>query len=330
MPIRVLCLGAYANGNVGDMYQAEALAAAVRALRPDADIVSVSPSKRMSAYSARNHTAGPVGGAFDLDFINSFDMLLVGGGGLLSAPHAPLNDAAWVAGLRLPVVAVSVGAAGDTPLVSKDFVQKCHGFSVRDEFSAAAIGGLRDDVVITMDPILLMDEAGSPEEGERQGILWVPGKIVPGTRDSYLGLMRDLYDAGSDHIVSFNPETDRRSGFDEVFEDRVEYLDTVDRFKALARTKRFVVSERYHGCILALTTPAPCVGLALRSEVVTSKITELFRRIGATGCLSDLKPGVTRGALRKQAEQIDFPRVHAYLAGERARLLDFLGAQLPA
>ncbi|MBP0495281.1 polysaccharide pyruvyl transferase family protein [Pararoseomonas indoligenes] len=324
MPLRILCLGAYANGNVGDMYQAEAIARAVQAVRPDAEIVSVSPSKRQSTYPARNHAAAPASGAMDLDFINGFDVLLVGGGGLLSAPHAPLNNAAWVAGLKLPVVALALGAAGDTPAQSADFVRKCQFFSVRDEFSRSMIGDLRADVDIVMDPILLDPADPLPPSPEGRGILWVPGKIVPGTMAAYASLMSRLYDASTDLIVSFNPETDRRSGFEDVFGDDVKYLDTAERFQELAATKRFVVSERYHGCILALNKGIPCVGLALRSPTVTSKITEMYRRLGFAGCISNLAEKTTRQSLRGLANSLDLLAVTSRLVEERAVLWAYL------
>lgn len=326
MAFRVLCLGAYANGNVGDMAQAEALTAMVLAARPDAEVVSISPSARGSAYPARNHTAGPVTAAFDHDYINSFDVLLVGGGGLIAAPHRPLNDAEWVAGLKIPCVTVAVGAAGDTPGATADFLRKCRMVSVRDEFSHAAVAGIRPDAEIVMDPILLAGPRSEPlaPAAERRGILWVPGKLVPGTVPLYDDLMMRLLAPRSDLIVSLNPETDRRSGFPEVFGDTVVSLDSAEDFQAKAQRHAFVVSERYHGCILALTAGVPCVGLSLRNPTVTSKIDELFRRIGRPGCTIRLSPAVTRQSLRALAMQLDFAHLRSYLAAERARLQDFV------
>lgn len=324
MSLRVLCLGAYANGNVGDMYQADALAKAVRAVRPDAEIVSVSPSKRRSSYPAKHHTAGPADGAFDPNFINSFDVLLVGGGGLLSAPHAPLHQEAWVDALKLPVVAVALGAAGDVPKQSAAFVRKCKFFSVRDEYSHGFITELRSDAEIVMDPILLDQCPRQSSEAPRTGILWVPAKIVDGTRKQYADLAERLFRRSSDLIVSINPETDRRSGFDEVFGDAVLYLDSAEEFQRLAATRRFTVSERYHGCILALRSGSPCVGLTLRSQTVTSKITEMYRRVGFAGCTSGLSDAISRTSLRNLADNLDLDAIDQVLAKEQRVLFNFL------
>jgi polysaccharide pyruvyl transferase WcaK-like protein len=137
--IKVLCLGAFANGNLGDMYQADAVARLVREVRSDAEVFSVSPSKRNSTYPTNDQSAGPSGAAFEPAYINSFDILFVGGGGLLSAPHAPLNNADWVNAITIPICAISVGAVTDTANISREFIQKCALFSVRDEFSFDAV-----------------------------------------------------------------------------------------------------------------------------------------------------------------------------------------------
>jgi polysaccharide pyruvyl transferase WcaK-like protein len=323
---RVLCLGAYANGNVGDMFQAEALADAVRAARPDVEVTSVSPSARGTAYPSRNHVAGPADGAFDHDYINRFDMLLVGGGGLFSAPHRPLNDSEWVAGLRLPVVTVGVGAAGETPLASQPFLEKCKAVSVRDEYSLAAVTPIRPDATIVMDPILLYGPTRevTPSGQERRGILWLPGKLVGGTRPVYDDIMHRLYVPKTDMIASVNPVTDRQSGFDEVFGTDVVFFDSAEKFQEAAANYAFVVSERYHGCILGLTADTPCIGLSLRSSVVTSKIDELYRRIGYAECVVTPKVHMTRQFLRKLSAQLEFGKIRSYLNGEREVMKVFL------
>jgi polysaccharide pyruvyl transferase WcaK-like protein len=326
MSIRVLCLGAYANGNVGDMYQAEAMASAILAVRPDAEIVSISPSARGSSYPARNHTAGPVDAVFDHDYMNKFDVMLVGGGGLFSAPHRPLNDPAWVGGLKLQVSTVAAGAAGETPQGSKEFLQKCRHVSVRDEYSLAAVSEIRPDSEIIMDPILLHGPRMRPpvSTDKRRGILWLPGKLVPGTMPYYDDLMLRLYNAKTDIITSVNPETDRRSGFAEVFGDDVRIFDSAEKFQQVASEYVMVVSERYHGCILAMTANVPCVGLGLRSRTVTSKIDELFRRVGYPKSVVPWSSSVTRQSLRGLATELDFDKINTYLDQQRDLLQKFV------
>lgn len=327
MSIRVLCLGAYANGNVGDMFQAEAMAAAILASRPDAEVVSISPSARGTPYPARNHIAGPVDAVFDHDYMNKFDVLLVGGGGLFSAPHRPLNDPAWVEGLRVQVSTVAAGAAGETPQGSKAFLQNCRYVSVRDEYSLAAVEAIRPDAEIVMDPILLEGPKLQPSTmpDKRRGILWLPGKLVPGTMAYYDDIMLRLYNPKTDLIASVNPETDRRSGFTEVFGNDVRIFDSAEEFQQVASGYAFVVSERYHGCILAITANVPCVGLGLRSRTVTSKIDELFRRIGHPKGVVSWSENLTRQNLRALAMQLNFNDINIYLDKQREELQKFIG-----
>lgn len=324
MAIKILCLGAFANGNLGDMYQADAMARLLRSLDPEVEITSVSPSKRRSAYPAREHVAGPVGGAFDTDFINGFDLLLVGGGGLLSAPHAPLNDPLWVEGLKIPVCAVSVGAVVDTALISDAFVRKCTLFSVRDEFSLRAVTDLRPDARIIMDPILL-DQVAMPRPAPREtaGIVWVPGKLVPGTEALWEKAVAGNFQPRRDRLMSFNPVTDRGSGFDSVL-PKVEYLDSIEPFLDAAFAARLVVSERYHACIYALASGVPALGVCLRSQAVTSKIAELFRRVGHPDAIVRQPFAETREDLVARAKTIRLPAVRKYLMEERERLLAYL------
>lgn len=121
MTLRILCVGAFANGNLGDMYQADAIARLIAASGVDAEVVSASPSKRGAFYPVSNHHAASPGSLFDMEFVNSFDIMIVGGGGLLSARHRPLNDPGWVSNVRIPMIALSLGAAVDasnTQLIS--------------------------------------------------------------------------------------------------------------------------------------------------------------------------------------------------------------------
>lgn len=325
---RVLCMGAYANGNLGDMYQAQAIARIIAGVDPTATVTSVSPSKRGTPYPHSNHVAGPVDGAFDPDYINQFDLLLVGGGGLLAAPHAPLNNADWVSRIQIPIYALSVGVVEATAAVSRDFIDKCAGFSVRDEFSLAALEGFRSDAVIAMDPILL-DAAtdAQPLPPSRAGMIWVPGKLVANTEEMWAQAIQRGFDKKRDRIISFNPETDKSSGFEMVFAG-VEYLQEIDPFVDMVRNSRVVVSERYHACIYAIANGIPAVGICLRSSAVTSKIRQLFKRIGYPDIIVEPPFLKSRDELRDLADNMDMAKVRKYLSAERRALDEFIGRVL--
>lgn len=321
---KLLCLGAFANGNIGDMYQADAIARLIKTVRGDAEIHSVSPSRRNAPYPAQNHRLGKESAAFDPNYINGFDMLFVGGGGLLASPHTPLNDKAWVEAITIPICAISLGAAGNAPDMSRPFIERCHSFSVRDAFSYEAVKHIRPDASIIMDPILL-DTVAMPRPASRRqaGITWVPGKLVLGTEEIWSAAMKRTFDKRQDHILSFNPVTDRNSGFEWIFDD-VDYLDSVDRFLARAATSRLVVSERYHACIYALASGMAAVGICLRSPPATSKIEELYRTLGIEHAVVRMPFADSREALLAMADRIDPVRIQARLLSERQSLIDYL------
>ena len=324
--MKVLCIGAYSNGNIGDMYQADAIAVALKGVDPTSEVASLSPSKRESGYPATAHTIISPDRLYDANLLNSFDLILVGGGGLLASPHHPLADPDWVKLLRTTVCALGVGVAAKHAAEAGPFIRACTLFSVRDEYSLAAVRPLRPDATIVMDPILLAPDAfcPAPPQTRGAGIVWVPGKLVKDTAAFYADVHLTAFDPRNDWIVSFNELTDRGSGFEDVFGERVIYLNDVEGFQRICARARFVVSERYHGCILALRQGVPCVGVALRSQIVTSKITELYRRLGLEGDIVTMNSKWTRSALRTRSEICNPDSIRGQIDQQRLRYTAFL------
>ena len=334
MPQKVLLIGAYANGNIGDMYQADAIAGELLSVDPALEVFSASPSKRSSPYPALRHKVLPQSAVRDAEVLNSFDLILVGGGGLLAARHAPLPEVAWVQSIGTTMCGLALGCAGEAPIQSRAFIEKCARFSVRDEFSATAVSAIRTDIEIVPDPIFLGRlaslEVRPPPEATR-GILWVPGKLVPNTLSYYSSLLRQVYNEKVDAVASFNEETDKQSGFEEMFGPAVRYLHSVEQFAAAFDQRSFGVSERYHGCIMALRMEIPCFGLVLRSDIVTSKITELYRRLGLRRALVRELDDLDRKRLNSMAKSyFDFAAMAKIIAAERAKLHEFLRSCLAA
>ncbi len=334
MSQKVLLIGAYANGNIGDMYQADAIAGELLSIDPTLEVFSTSPSKRSSNFPSERHTRLPQSAVRDADTLNSFDLILVGGGGLLAARHAPLPEVEWVQSIRTTLCGLAMGCAGEAPEQSRAFIEKCARFSVRDEYSANAIAPIRTDIDIIMDPIFLGRLASlkvRPPPAAKRGILWVPGKLVPNTLMYYSKLLRRAYDEKADAVVSFNEETDKQSGFEEMFGPAVRYLHNVENFASAIDHKSFGISERYHGCIMALRMEIPCFGLVLRSDIVTSKITELYRRLGLRHALVRDLEDLDRKQLNSRAKSsFDFARIGGIIATERDKLHDFLRSCLAA
>jgi polysaccharide pyruvyl transferase WcaK-like protein len=207
-------------------------------------------------------------------------------------------------------------------------VEKCAKFSVRDEFSADAVSAIRTDVEIVLDPIFVGRTPYLPtrHQGEKtQGVLWIPGKLVPGTADFYSRLYREVYLGKVDAIASFNEVTDRHSGFDDMFAGNVVYLSDIPTYSALLRPRSFAVSERYHGCILALKSRVPCFGVTLRSRTVTSKIAELYRRLGLQKTLITADKPVDRRSLNGAAKRhFDFEAIEHFVNARRSELRAYL------
>ena len=334
MSRKVLLIGAYANGNIGDMYQADAIAAELRSIDPTLEVFSASPSRRSSTYPSEYHTKLPQSAVRDPDLLNSFHLILVGGGGLLAARHAPLPENDWVQSIKTTLCGLALGCAGEAPEQSRAFIEKCARFSVRDEYSANAVAPIRSDIDIVMDPIFLgrlesLKLRHPPEK--KRGILWVPGKLVTNTLPYYSKLLRNAYDDKADGVVSFNEETDKQSGFEEMFGPAVRYLRNIEQFSTAIRNKNFGISERYHGCIMALRMEIPCFGLVLRSDIVTSKITELYRRLGLRHALVRDLDDLDRKQLNSKAKNsFDFARIGNIIGEERNKLHHFLRSCLAA
>lgn len=310
------------------MYQADAVARLIAASGVDAEVVSASPSKRGATYPEFDHHAASPGSVFNMSFVNSFDIMIVGGGGLLSAPHAPLNDPEWVSNVNIPIIALSLGAAGDTPAASVDFINKCHSFSVRDEYSREAVGNLREDVDILLDPILLdaietFDDAPSRAPDGPGKIIWVPGKLVPSTGQIWKEIRSRHFSRTRDKIISFNPMTDLNSGFREVFPECI-YLSSIDDFMGEIKSARFVASERYHAIIYALAIGVPAIGIGLRSRVVYSKISEILRKCGNPKAILNDPEKISRTNMKRLADDMDMKDVRKTLEGARSDLLSWL------
>jgi len=332
LPLRIALIGAFGNGNLGDKYQALAIATILRELDPTCSISSISMNGRDIVYPTDGMELVPRPKLDDFETLNSFDLLLVGGGGLLASPHRPLHNEAWVAGIRKPMCGVALGVTTQHARNAAAFVRSCAAFSVRDRYSQKCALKVRKDVRIAMDPILLApplpgETPSLPEE--REGIVWIPAKLTPETRPFYEDTVRRLFRSETDCVVALNEPSDRKSGFDAMFGASVHYVQTLEELTALLARARLVVSERYHGCIFAIRAGLPCLGLALRGGGVTSKVRGLYEWMGLEECAVDMDTTLRRPEMRKLAAQSfrrsNFrPGLIAQAAALRAYLADCL------
>ncbi len=325
--MKILSISACANGNIGDMYQSDLIAHSIKLINPDAEVSSISPSKRQRPYPHDFHQIVSPSFLYDAGFLNSFDKIIVGGGGLISSPHYPLNDPAWSKLISAPIYGLSLGVVEKHAAESADFIKACKALSVRDEYSLAAISGVRSDVSIVMDPILLADKnlhTNVEKSQNPSGLMIIPGKLVPETKIFYSKLIEDSVFKPTDLYVSFNKETDLNSGFEDVFGDNVIYLDDIHDFNVLAAKSRAVISERYHGCIAAMRINVPTVGITLRSHAVTSKITEVFRKLGMDNSCLSMKDKWSRRGLVDIGNAQDYDKINLVMDSQRSILMKYL------
>lgn len=99
---RIVLFGAYGNGNIGDAIQALSIARHLKVVRPEAEVWSY--SELPGRYEFQYDRVLPQGLFLRAAGLNQFDALIVGGGGLLSHPHAPLFDETWQTTTNLPVI----------------------------------------------------------------------------------------------------------------------------------------------------------------------------------------------------------------------------------
>jgi polysaccharide pyruvyl transferase WcaK-like protein len=317
---QVLLLGAYGNGNIGDACQAASIARHIAACRPDIDAFAVSLSRAALPFAFPAERLFEGGhGVTGLAGINGFAALVIGGGGLFAAPHRPLDSAEWAARLRLPVIVLANGA---TPAV----VERCRPLlagaaflSARDPFSVDALRAIRPDVELLPDPILADPAIGPIAVPRRQGMCVIPRKMSDHNRPAYewlAGIMQR-----GDSLLSIFPAADRASGALAVFaghpgQETTALEAVLDR---LARSA-FVVSERLHGCILALKLGIPCLGLTT-SEGPDSKIVSLYRQLGIPDQVIDLRrQKLDRAAIEARLAALDMAAVQQRIGAMTATL----------
>ncbi|RIA46301.1 polysaccharide pyruvyl transferase WcaK-like protein [Hephaestia caeni] len=247
---RVLLFGAYGNGNIGDAIQAESLRRHLEIVRPDLEVWAY--SEIPGRYPFRHDRVLPPGAFLRSPAVNQFDAIIVGGGGLLSHPHAPLFDESWQSMVAVPVVILGVGASKPVCERSKVLLQKASFISGRDTSSIDALKGYRDDVQLVPDPVLCDPFYQRKTIG--QGKLFV---IKHGT-EKELVAARQHFDPKHDAACFIEPSLDITVS--RHFPEAVP-ISSVDDLVEMIDAHHLVISTRYHGCILAILRGKAVVGI---------------------------------------------------------------------
>lgn len=270
-PPRILLFGAYGNGNIGDKIQALSLRRAIHRVRPDVDVwaSSVLPS----AFPFPFDKVLPGSALTTPDILNQFDLLIIGGGGLLSHPHDPLGNPDWQRSIRIPVAVAGVGASDDVIARSEHLVRNAFYVSVRDSHSTPSMQRFVTNTRFQPDPVLCdaaylsaLPPPAASSGGQRRR-LWI---LKPAPADQ-VALWQRMIDPATDDVCFIEPHLDFPLMLDLPFAKPVfdveELLQLIDRSDA-------VISMRYHGSILAMLRGRPTVAIKEHKSL------DLLRRYG--------------------------------------------------
>ena len=285
---RVLLFGAYGNGNLGDAIQASSLARAINFLRPEIEVWACSALPAPYPF-AHQLTLQP-DDILVPAIVNSFDLLVIGGGGLLSHPHDPLTDPKWQTMLQVPVALIGVGAAEPVAREAEILIRKAIYVSGRDNHSIATLRKFAREPAFVPDPVLCdasylnqhEEDACSRQSSERK--LWVLKYV---NTEDFWALCADLSN-GDDTVCFVEPHIDIRL---------IEYLPNarpiyfVEELISMIDHADLVFSMRYHGCILAMLRGKRVFGLR------EHKCFELLARYGnkrsfSTSVTGEINEGV--------------------------------------
>lgn len=242
---KVLLFGAFGNGNLGDAIQADYVSKGLLEAGFEGEIWATSSLKKHYNYSYGKKLPSWVITSHEI--LSYFDLILVGGGGLLSHPHYPLNKEDWAKELKTKIAVVSVGATNFAVNESALLLQKSIYVSARDKTSYSCLKKLRSDTEFVKDPVLSMMEVNERrgEGGGSKGrTLWV----LKGPLESVHYKIRDIVST-NDIVVGFEKDVD----FDiEKLFPEIVYTPTIESFNNLACQCNRFFSMRYHGLIASL------------------------------------------------------------------------------
>ena len=268
---RALLVGAYGNGNLGDVYQALALKRRIqeRYKLLDQNIYAVSHNEVLS-YPFCNDRKIIKADLYNFNVINSFDFVVIGGGGLLACPHLPLRDVdSWTNNVHIPIIIYAVGATRAVVSECINLVNSAVEISARDHDSAEAIREIRPDIQIIDDPIAdesnlsALEEYDSNVEYGTESFdgLWIlkfPNSEEDITLFRFLKQFSTCFSSKKHRIVAIEPLLDTK--LEEWFPNIVTYTTEIKELNRMISNSKKVFSMRYHGAILSIKHNKPTFG----------------------------------------------------------------------
>jgi len=249
---KILLFGAYGNGNLGDAIQADFILEGLREAGFDGGVWATSFLDGYYHFSGNGKL--PTWAINSIELLDYFDLIIVGGGGLLSHPHHPLNNKQWAESLKTPLALLSVGATNYAALDSELLIKKAIFVSARDDVSLSCLSQFRRGVKLLKDPVLCMqDYSYNQNTREPEKTAW----ILRGPASAELNHVRRLIKE-DDVVVCFEKKIDQ--DIEGQFPELV-YTPTVASLRKILNECSRVVSMRYHGLILALPHVEEVYGL---------------------------------------------------------------------
>ena len=288
---RVLLFGAYANGNVGDHCQADALAAIMGHFAPNgvrSTVYACSWEMPVTPSLGRAQLR-PHDEILDAGNLRHYDFLLIGGGGLLSTPHFPLHSQAWVDGiqaLKLRYGFVGVGASAELqeePRVAayRQLLEGAEFVSARDEESLEAVRSIRPDAEFMPDPYLVSQalerRVRASGAAPPRHVVLIPKHPVDAAEEDGVYAMSKLQrklmaDGYTTTVLMLEPREDQviAGAFANVLDAK-----TVEAAERCVEAAGAVYTMRYHGAIFSLSRRVSCYGMGAK------KIRMLYETLGA-------------------------------------------------
>lgn len=267
---KVLLFGAYGNGNLGDDIQADALAEIVKIAIPNASIFStscfVNDYPFVGGIKLRN------GAIYSNHLLAEFDLLIIGGGGLLAHPHAPLSDRLWIDDLNVPMFFFGVGVHGTFVAEAAASLKKAILVGCRDASSLNWASPHTHRIALTLDPVLLSGNIVPPAPiktaAKRYNRCW----IIRDPIDEDVMAVRQAV-SENDIVIGLEPRVD--CILSNLFPEIV-YISTLEQAWEVLCASHTVISMRYHGVILAIKAGVSAYALRI------PKASRLLELIGHT------------------------------------------------
>jgi hypothetical protein len=276
---RILLFGAYGNGNLGDAIQAISLLRAIRNIRQDVEVWACSQLPCQFPFPFEYVLAAKQ--IYNVSLLNQFDLMIIGGGGLLSHPHDPLTNEDWQNAIDVPVVLFGIGAGDEIASKCKTLITKAVYVSGRDKPSLAALRRFREGVRFVPDPVLADPGYHSNGGGRRRHSLTSGNRLwILKTQNVRASELKGTINPDKDEICFIEPFLD----FPLVKEfPRAKAIYFVNDLISLIDQSESVISMRYHGCILAMLRSKPVVGLYEQKSLDLLARYDLGRFFSASG-----------------------------------------------